>query len=207
MEKNTTRAHPYPLKARAVSRRLDLRDGMDIDLVIRAQGGDREAFASLVLAVGGRLQGVATRVLRDADRAEDVTQQALLSIWRDLPSLRDADHFEAWTYRLVIRACYAEAKRSRRRPDIQFLAVDGSTGGGLGVVDDRDQLDRGFRQLPIDQRAVVVLYHYLDLPIEDIASALGIPAGTVRSRLHRAMRGLRAALDADARPTLGEVAR
>jgi RNA polymerase sigma-70 factor (ECF subfamily) len=180
---------------------------MDIDLVIRAQGGDREAFASLVLAVGGKLQGLATRVLRDADRAEDVTQTALLSIWRDLPTLRDPERFEAWSYRLVIRACYAEAKRSRRGPDIRFLAVDGSTGGGLGVVDDRDQLDRGFRQLPIDQRAVVVLYHYLDLSIEEVASTLGIPAGTVRSRLHRATRGLRAALDADARPTLGEVAR
>ena len=59
---------------------------MDIDLVIRAQSGDREAFAGLVLAIGGRLQGVATRVLRDADRAEDVTQQALMSIWRDLPA-------------------------------------------------------------------------------------------------------------------------
>ena len=193
--------------APAVSRCVDQRDGMNVDLVIRAQGGDREAFASLVLAVGGRLQGVATRVLRDADRAEDVTQTALLSIWRDLPTLRDPDRFEAWSYRLVIRACYAEAKRSRRASDIRFLAIDGSTGGGLGVVDDRDQLERGFRQLPIDQRSVVVLYHYLDLSIEEVASTLGIPAGTVRSRLHRATRGLRAALDADARPTLGEVAR
>ena len=100
---------------------------MDIDLVIRAQSGDREAFAGLVLALGGRLQGVATRVLRDADRAEDVTQQALLSIWRDLPQLRDPDRFEAWAYRLVIRACYAEAKRTRRGPEVRFLAVDGRT--------------------------------------------------------------------------------
>ena len=92
-------------------------------------------------------------------------------------------------------------------PYVRFVAVDGPTSGGLGLIDDRDQLERGFRQLPVDQRAVVVLYHYLDLPIEEVASTLGIPAGTVRSRLHRAMRGLRAALDADASSTIREVAR
>jgi RNA polymerase sigma-70 factor (ECF subfamily) len=180
---------------------------MDTDLVTRAQSGDRDAFASLVLAVGGRLQAVATRILRDTDRAEDATQQAFLAIWRDLPQLRDPARFEAWAYRLLIRACYAEARRSRRVVDLAHLSTDHAADDRFDRVDDRDQLERGFRRLPIDQRAVIVLYHYLDLSIEDVASALAIPPGTVRSRLHRATQSLRAALEADARPTLREVAR
>jgi RNA polymerase sigma-70 factor (ECF subfamily) len=74
-------------------------------------------------------------------------------------------------------------------------------------VVDRDQLERGFRRLSIDHRAVVVLHHYLDLPLDAIAETLGVPVGTVRSRLHHAMRGLRAALDADARPARQEASR
>jgi RNA polymerase sigma-70 factor (ECF subfamily) len=77
---------------------------------------------------------------------------------------------------------------------------------GLSEVVDRDQLERGFRRLSLDHRAVVVLHHYLDWPLEQIAETLGVPIGTVRSRLHHAMRGLRAALDADARPVPREVA-
>jgi RNA polymerase sigma-70 factor (ECF subfamily) len=77
----------------------------------------------------------------------------------------------------------------------------------MSSVVDRDQLERGFRRLSIDHRVVVVLHHYLDLPLEEVADTLGIPLGTVRSRLLHAMRGLRAALDADARPTRHEAAR
>ncbi len=180
---------------------------MDRDLVTRAQNGDQDAFGVLAQAVGGRLQAVAERILREPDRAEDATQQALVAMWRDLPDLRDPDRFEAWAYRLLVRACYTEARRARRTPNVRLLAIDAPTGDALGVVDDRDQLERGFRRLPIDQRAVVVLYHYLDLPVDQIATTLGIPVGTVRSRLHHALRGLRAALDADARPTSPEVVR
>ena len=182
-------------------------DGMDRQLVTRAQQGDEDAFGVLARAIGGRLQAVAERILREPDRAEDATQQALVAIWRDLPSLRDPDRFESWAYRLLVRACVAEAKRSRRAPSIRLLSIDPPTGDAVGVVDDRDQLERGFRKLTLDQRTVVVLYHYLDLPVDEIATTLGIPVGTVRSRLHHALRGLRAALEADARPTIREVVR
>ena len=77
----------------------------------------------------------------------------------------------------------------------------------MGSVVDRDQLERGFRRLSIDHRAVVVMHHYLDMPVDRVADTLGIPVGTVNSRLHYAMRGLRAALDADARSTTQEAAR
>jgi RNA polymerase sigma-70 factor (ECF subfamily) len=181
---------------------------MDRDLVERAQQGDREAFASLALAAGDRLHAVAHRVLRDVDLAEDATQQALLAVWRDLPHLRDPARFDAWSYRLLIRACYAEGRRTRRwAPNIRLLPADEPTVvDGLSSIVDRDQLERGFRRLSIDHRAVVVLHHYLDMPLDEVAETLGVPIGTVRSRLHYAMRGLRAALDADARPAARKVA-
>jgi RNA polymerase sigma-70 factor (ECF subfamily) len=182
---------------------------MDTELVVRAQHGDEEAFASLAVAAGDRLHAVAHRILRDIDLAEDATQQALLNVWRDLPQLRDPARFDAWSYRLLVRACYAEARRTRRSAsNLRLLPADEPIGAdGLSTVVDRDQLERGFRRLSIDHRAVVVLHHYLDLPLDQVADTLGIPVGTVRSRLHYAMRGLRAALDADARPTTKEVAR
>jgi len=181
---------------------------MDTDLVVRAQHGDEEAFASLAVAVGGRLHAVSQRILRDIHLAEDATQQALLTIWRDLPQLRDPAHFDAWSYRLLVRACYAEGRRTRSwAPNLRLLPVDEPVAAeGLSVVVDRDQLERGFQRLSIEHRAVVVLHHYLDLPLDQVAEILGVPIGTVRSRLFHAMRGLRAALEADARPPLREVA-
>ena len=179
---------------------------MDTDLVRRAQRGDEEAFASLAVAVGDRLHAVAHRILRDLDLAEDATQQALLSIWRDLPQLRDPARFDAWSYRLLVRACYAEGSRTRRwSPHLRLLpSHEPFQADGTSAVVDRDQLEPGFRRLSIDHRAVVVMRHYLDWPLERIADSLDVPVGTVRSRLHHAMRGLRAALDADARPTVRE---
>ena len=181
---------------------------MDTDLVIQAQHGDREAFAALAAARADRYLAGARRILRDLDLAEDATQQALLSIWRDLPQLRDPARFEAWSYRLLVRACYAEGRKSRNwSPNLHLLPADEPVGpDGLNAVIDRDQLDRGFRRLSLDHRTVVVLRHYLDLPLETIADVLGVSPGTVASRLHYAMRGLRAALDADARTSAREAA-
>jgi RNA polymerase sigma-70 factor (ECF subfamily) len=181
---------------------------VDAELIGRAQRGDEEAFASLAVAAGDRLHAVAHRILRDTDLAEDATQQALLTIWRDLPQLRDPARFDAWSYRLLVRACYAEARRTRRwSPNLRVLPTETPGNEELSSVVDRDQLERGFRRLSIDHRTVVVLHHYLDLPLEGVADVLGVPIGTVRSRLHHAMRGLRAALEADARPTAQEAAR
>ena len=181
---------------------------MDADLVIRAQQGDKQAFGTLAAARVDRYVSISRRILRELDLAEDATQQALLTIWRDLPQLRDPERFDAWAYRLLVRACYAEARRKRRwAPNIAMLSTDERTAtDALGSVVDRDQLERGFRRLSMDHRTVVVLHHYMDLPLEAIAEIVGVSAGTVASRLHYAMRGLRAALDADARPRLPEAA-
>ena len=176
---------------------------MDTSLVIRAQHGDEGAFASLAVAVGDRLHAVAYRILRDTDLAEDATQQALLNVWQDLPQLRDPARFDAWSYRLLARACYAEGHHERRwAPSLHVLSTENPIGtvDGTSLVIDRDQLERATRRLSIDHRTVVVLHYYLDLPLAEISELLGVPIGTVRSRLRYAMRGLRAALDADARP-------
>ena len=180
---------------------------MESDLVARAQGGDKDAFAALAAARADRYLAVSRRIVRDLALAEDATQQALLAIWRDLPQLRDPAHFDAWSYRLLVRACYAEANRARRSaPNLRLLPADEPAADALGAVIDRDQLERGFRRLSLEHRTVLVLQHYLDLSLAEIADVLGVPVGTVASRLHHAMRGLRAALDADARPVTREAA-
>lgn len=175
---------------------------MDRDLVELAQHGDREAFAILARTHGDRLMAIAQRILRDVGRAEDAVQQALVIAWQELPNLRDPDRFAAWLQRLLVNASYAEARRSRDwSANVRLLPVDGP--GGLDEsmsIDDRDRIDRGFRRLPPDQRAILVFTHYLALTPTEIAERLGIPVGTVRSRLHYAHRAMRAAIEADERP-------
>lgn len=172
---------------------------MERTLVERAGDGDRDAFGQLAAGAIDRLYRVAYRILRDTELARDATQQALLEAWRDLSSLRDPDRWEAWTYRLVVRASYRESARERRLgANVRRLSFATTSPDTALAVADRDELERGFRRLPTEQRAVVVLHHYLGLPLTEVATTLGIPAGTARSRLHNATRRLRDALTADA---------
>jgi len=166
-----------------------------------AQGGDREAYVDLIRVRSDRLFGLARRILRDVDRAEDALQDALVIAWRDLRSLRDPDRFDAWLHRLLVNVCIAQATRERRRTvNLRVLPVDGPAApDDLLTVADRDLLERGFRRLPPDQRAILAMHHYLGYAPSEIADALGIPPGTARSRLHHAHRAMRAALEADQR--------
>ncbi len=172
------------------------------EVVERAMRGDREAFGWLVAQTSDRLFAIATRILRDSDLAEDALQSALITAWRELPRLRDPDRFEAWVRRLLVHACYAEARRRRQwAGNVRVLAVDGPAGpDALISIADRDTLDRAFRRLTVEQRAVFVLHHPVGLQLTEIAETLGVPAGTARSRLHYATRLLRAAVEADAAP-------
>ena len=179
---------------------------MQVDLVERASRGDRDAFATLVRGHVDRCYGLAYRILRDHHRAQDATQQALLGAWRDLPTLREPERFEAWLHRLVVHACYAEA-RTERRSMARVLAIrptEAEPADEIGAVADRELLDRAFRVLSPEHRSVVVLHHHYGYPLTEIASVLGIPVGTARSRLHYAIRQLRAELDSAARPSLVE---
>jgi RNA polymerase sigma factor (sigma-70 family) len=174
---------------------------LDNDLVVAAQRGDREAFSVLARANGDRLFTLAHRILRDVDRAEDATQQTLVIAWRELRRLRDPDRFDGWLQRILVNCCYAEAGRARRESgNVRVLVLEPAAPGDHALdIAHRDELERGFRRLPPEQRAILVMHHYLGLTPADIAETLGIPAGTARSRLHYAHAAMRAALEADAR--------
>jgi RNA polymerase sigma factor (sigma-70 family) len=176
------------------------------DVVERAMRGDREAFGWLVGQTSDRMYGIATRILRDTHLAEDALQGAFITAWRQLPTLRDPDRFEAWLRRLLVHACYAEARRRRSwAANVRVLPVDGPAGpDDIVSIADRDALDRAFRRLSVEQRAVFVLHYHVGLPLVDIAETLGVPAGTARSRLHYATKAMRAALEADAAPVVPE---
>ena len=177
---------------------------VDRDLVEAAQCGDQSASVDLVRTRGHRLFALAHRILRDVDRAEDAVQDALVIAWRDLPGLRDPDRFDAWAQRLLVNVCIAQATRERRRiANLRVLPVDGPPAPDQFLsVADRDQLDRAFRRLTPEERAILALRYYLGYEPTEIADVLGEPAGTIRSRLHHAIRAMRAALDADARASI-----
>ena len=177
---------------------------MQRDLVQRAMAHDHEAFSELVRLSIDKLYAIARLILVDADRAQDATQETLILAWRDIASLGDPDRFEAWLRRLLVNACYREANRARKRWSIEtdIVRVDPGMADTSRLVADRDELERGFQRLDPDQRILLVLHYYVGLPLQDTADALGLPLGTVKSRLYRATRALRARLEADARPGL-----
>jgi RNA polymerase sigma-70 factor, ECF subfamily len=177
---------------------------VDRDLVEAARHGDQAAFIDLVRPRSNHLFAIAQRILRDIDRAEDALQDALVIAWRDLRGIRDPDRFDAWLHRLLVNVCIAQATRERRRAvNLRVLPVDGPAAPDeLLSIADRDELERGFRRLPPDQRAILVLHHFAGYAPSEIAETLGIPPGTARSRLHTAHRAMRAALEADARVAL-----
>ena len=178
---------------------------MQRDLAERARQGDHDAFTVLVDGSIGRLYAVACLILRDRDRAHDAVQEALVAAWRDIGGLRDPDRLDAWFHRLVVRACYRQARAERRRAVVELRVVPDvpptSPSPELGIVE-RDRLQRGFARLGPEQRAVLVLNHYLGLPLHEVAEILDIPSGTAKSRLSRAIAAMRAALDADDRSDL-----
>jgi len=170
-------------------------------LVEQAKRGDREAFDSLARMTGDRCMAIAFRILRDFDLADDAVQSALLTAWRELRTLRDRERFEPWLHRILTNACYAEAKGRRRWSEsVRLLPVEAEYGPDeYASIDNRDQLERAFRRLTVQQRAVLVFHHYLGLPLPEVAVRMGIPLGTVKSRMHHAKQALRASLDAEAR--------
>ena len=173
---------------------------MSAEEVTRAMLGDHDAFAALIDAAANRLYALACLILRDPGRAEDATQEAFVRAWRELPRLRDVDRFDAWLRRLVVNACYDEGRRVHRRAEVSLLRVgDRSQADSSSAVDDSDRVERAFRRLPLDQRTVLALQHHFELSHSEIAATLGIPLGTVKSRVRYGVTAMRAALEADDR--------
>jgi len=177
---------------------------MDRDLVVRARAGDRDVFSQLVAARITRFDAAARLITREPERAKDAVQETFARAWRDLPGLRDPDRFDAWLRRLLVNACIDELRRARHRAfEVELLDTHHPAVADSAIaVADRDALERGFRRLDPEKRSLIVLHYYLDLPLPEIAAAMRLPEGTVKSRLHRARASMRAALDADARPRI-----
>jgi RNA polymerase sigma-70 factor (ECF subfamily) len=173
------------------------------DLVERAGRGDHAAFASLVGASVAHLEAVARLILRDHDLARDAVQEAYIRAWRRLPGLREPERFDAWLHRLTVNACLDAVRRRHHRAievDIELLDMR-AAGDALDRVGQRDQLERGFVHLTVDQRAVLVLHYYVGLSVPALAGTLGIPIGTAQSRLGRALLTLRSVLGTDDEPS------
>jgi RNA polymerase sigma-70 factor (ECF subfamily) len=182
---------------------------MQRELVLRAIGGDHDAFTILVDGSIDRLYAVASLILRDRDRAQDAVQEALVSAWRDIRSLRNPDAWDAWLHRLTVWACYRLARKERRQSVVELHVVpDPEPAGAFDVtisLAERDRIERRLGALPIDQRAVIVLHFYLDRPLTEVADILDIPTGTAKSRLHRGLEALRESMSAEHAATLSPI--
>jgi RNA polymerase sigma-70 factor (ECF subfamily) len=174
---------------------------MQRELVERAIRGDFDAFTTLVNASASRQYAIATLIVRDGDRAQDAVQDALVSAWRGLSALRDPDAWDAWLHRLTVRACYAAARREKRRTLVELPTTPDHEPAGAddeaAALAERDRLERELGRIPIDQRVVLVLHFYVGLPLTEAAVVLDIPVGTAKSRLHRGLEALRSTMVAE----------
>jgi RNA polymerase sigma-70 factor, ECF subfamily len=174
---------------------------MQRELVEQAMAGDRDAFTELQRVTIDKLYAIARLILRDSDRAQDATQEAYIAAWRRLGGLRDPDKFEPWLRRLLVNACYQESRGASRRAKIEgrVRSIDSAMPDPALQSADRDELARAFDVLTPEQRALIVLHYHVGLPMDQTALILGLPVGTVKSRLHRTKQQMRATLEASAR--------
>jgi RNA polymerase sigma factor (sigma-70 family) len=182
--------------------RRDVDQIYDEYLVAAARDGDRGALERLAKRFGARLLAHAWRLTNDADMARDTTQDAWVEIIRGLPRLSDAAAFPAWAFRIVTRRCAKSIRRGQRRrllseALVNEAAVDACVIADPTFPDDGSSVAAAIATLPAEQRATVALFYLEDFSVAEIAVALGVPAGTVKTRLMHARRKLRAALKGD----------
>lgn len=148
--------------------------------------------------------GLAAVILGDPIEAEDATHDAIEKAWHAWPTLRSVDAFAPWFQRILVNCCRDRLRRRRRTAQFDaarrahapdpFVGVDSADAFSRSA--ERDAIERVLHRLTADERIAVVLRYYLDLQVDEIADRLGVPAGTVKSRLHRGIEHLRAAYDA-----------
>jgi RNA polymerase sigma-70 factor (ECF subfamily) len=177
-------------------------------LIERARRGDKDAFGQLAAEEIDHLHAIARLVLHDPQLAEDAVQETLIRCWRKLPALREVEKFDAWLYRILVRAVTDQVSSRRRfEVNVQNLRLEPNVSDQTHMIADRDELEQGFRTLSVEHRTVIVLHHYADLPMTEVADALGIRLGTAKSRYHYAMTALRASMESGKRLTVAEGAR
>jgi RNA polymerase sigma-70 factor (ECF subfamily) len=174
--------------------------------VDRAREGDHDAFSILVDVRLARLDAAARLIVRDPELARDAVQDALIRAWRDLPGLRDPDRLDAWLHRLLVNACRDLVRRRRRRViEVELSPLDIVAGSdSAAALADRQLLEDALARLDPGHRAVVALHYLLGMPLPDVATSLGIPLGTAKSRLHYALAAMRTTVSGS--PDLAEAA-
>jgi RNA polymerase sigma-70 factor (ECF subfamily) len=140
-----------------------------------------------------RLETAARLILRDSELARDAVQEATLRAWRNLRGLRDPSRFDAWLHRLTVNACLDLARQRRGRAiEVELMPLhDQPIPDTAAQVTDADYIERMLARIDPEQRAVIVLHYYLDLTLPETAATLGIPLGTAKSRLNRALDAMR----------------
>jgi RNA polymerase sigma-70 factor (ECF subfamily) len=172
----------------------------DVDVVRRAARGDSLAFEELVAVRADHSFRLARAILGNESDARDATQDAFISAWRELPRLRNAEHFDAWLRRILVNACRAQI---RTRGRVREIAMEGApdrsdpSPSTSDLVGDTDMLGRAFDRLIPDKRAILVLHYLQHESVAAIAETMGIPVGTVKWRLSEARGALERALLAE----------
>jgi RNA polymerase sigma-70 factor (ECF subfamily) len=178
----------------------------ELALVERAREGDRHAFDRLVAARMPQTYRLAKAITGHPGDAEDITQDAFLQAWRNLPRLRAADRFDAWFGRIVVNEARMALRRRGRVMTVSVDAIDVADGDRTSVVPSAvdaaiegvaqsDALQRAIDRLTVDQRTILALHHLEDRPVAEIAAVFGIPVGTAKWRLHEARAALERAME------------
>lgn len=171
-------------------------------LVERARAGDPAAFEALLRDRIDPLFRTAWAILGSEADARDATQEACISAWRQLPRLRDAEAFDGWLHRVLVNACRMALRRRGRVREVAIAPIHERatlTTPDPGGYDETDAISRAFDRLSLDHRTILVLHHLRHELVASIATALGIPPGTVKSRLHAARIALESALAGERR--------
>jgi RNA polymerase sigma-70 factor (ECF subfamily) len=169
----------------------------EIELITQAQQGDRRAFGQLVRRHRERVVNVVYRMCGDANLAEDVAQEAFIRAWQHIPTYRPRSPFRNWVYRIATNLALDKLRRERETVNLDAVPLAAADNGLEAVLEGAERGER-VRQavlaLPPASRAVLVLREYEELSYREISDALGIPMGTVMSRLNYARNQLRESL-------------
>jgi RNA polymerase sigma-70 factor (ECF subfamily) len=170
---------------------------IDRSVIDRARNGDLDAFESIVRARMDAVYRLTSAILGDEADARDAAQETFVAAWRELPRLREPDRFEAWLQRVAVNASRMTLRARGRRRVREIPSSEVAALAGRAAIDNRSDaslLDSAMRELPIEQRAILVLHHLEGRPLAEIAGLLEIPVGTAKSRLFHARRALETAI-------------